>query len=156
VFVKPLVSTPPARGLSLLGLLLCVVAWAAEITGGAHETGVRHVRCIEHGELTHPPRREVASLAVRAVAVTAHLVVAADEGAPSEGGHDHCALAALLTQAVGPTPPQPGLAACLVTSAPRLGPPRTDTGPAAGAPLLGLAPKTSPPGRLVARLRVGV
>jgi hypothetical protein len=131
------------RALSLLGVILCVVAWAGEITAGAHETGVRHVRCAEHGELTHPARRGAEDAADVTSASNGPAVTG--DRAPAAAGHDHCALAVLVAQAVGPVRSQSGVAACIAESGPAMCTERADVRLLAGERLLALAPKTSPP-----------
>ena len=141
MFVNPPASSPSRRALPLLGVILCVVAWAGEIT--AHETGVRHVRCAEHGELTHLARRGGEDPG--SVASAANGPAVTRDRASAEAGHDHCALALLVGQAVGPVRSSSGVAAGIAESGATMCSERADAGPIPGERLLGLAPKTSPP-----------
>jgi hypothetical protein len=118
-------------------LAVVVAASLAQFAALSHEMTVRHIRCAEHGELTH-----VASSGGEAVAavdlgraVRPHTTGVAD-------AHEHCGRALLLT--AGPTVSPPALSgeltpppAAPVPTAPRLARGR-DTALAA-------APKTSPP-----------
>jgi hypothetical protein len=143
VFVKSLPSSP--RAFSLLGVILCVVAWAGEITAGAHETGVRHVRCVEHGEVTHQARRGAAPTIALAEGLASDRDVASGDSGPAGFGHDHCALALLLGQGASPLRPSSGLAPCIADSGARMCTAWAGAGPISGDRLLALAPKTSPP-----------
>jgi hypothetical protein len=73
----------------LLALSLVAVVAAAPVTSAWHELTVAHVRCAEHGELTHVATSHAASF------VAARGLDAIEADAPGTGtteGHDHCSL----------------------------------------------------------------
>jgi hypothetical protein len=124
--------------------LLAIAAWAPFSTSW-HEASVRHVRCAEHGELTHvavisegaaaAPSPEEPSAAMR--------LALKGRDAGTAAGHDHCAVA-FVVQGGAQTP--------TARTAVRITPPAPVPGPAIVAPpvlgrafRLATAPKTSPP-----------
>jgi len=124
---------------TLLAGVLLLVATLAPFSESWHETNVRHVRCAEHGELTHV----AVSGAVDAHgAGTTHLAVNRDDEG-TLAGHEHCdftfvvqgsARTAAVRTTVRVLPPS------VVATRPAL------VLPAPGrAFLLASAPKTSPP-----------
>jgi hypothetical protein len=120
--------------------MYAAVAALAAVTGQffalSHEISVRHVRCAEHGELTH-----VATAAGSPAAAPAEDIARTEEAA-SATAHDHCTLAVTLQASVGPLSRQ---------SAGSSLPPPVPFLPPGEAPsrdrafLLASAPKTSPP-----------
>ena len=102
-----------------------------------HEIGVRHVRCAEHGELTHV----AASAGVRVARFSAGPAVRAGE-ADAAVRHDHCT--ATFSPSAAPVSSAPRTSAQVPARAagalPRPGAPARDR-----AFLLAYAPKTSPP-----------
>lgn len=113
----------------------------AQFSASWHEASVRHVRCAEHGEMTH-----VAALANDG-APSAHVLTTDDALTASEltttAEHDHCTVAfsfrgnaqsRLLRLAVRFSPP-PAIVRAVGAPAPRPG----------RAFVLAAAPKTSPP-----------
>jgi hypothetical protein len=125
-------------------LVVAVVAAAtlAQFFALSHEVTVRHVRCAEHGELTH-----VAALAIDLPTPTlgARRTVAAwrPQAGETTDAHEHCATA--FTVAGGSAPP-------VVRVAVRFTPPPSvyraasvAVPPIARAFVLASAPKTSPP-----------
>ena len=119
-------------------LAVVVAASLAQFAALSHEMTVRHIRCAEHGELTH-----VASSASEAAATAADVGRAVRPHTTGlADAHEHCGRALLLT--AGATISPPALSgelapppAAPVPTAPRLARGR-DTALAA-------APKTSPP-----------
>ena len=119
-------------------LAVVVVASLAQFAALSHEMTVRHIRCAEHGELTHvlSARGELTAGAVElGRALRPHAADLAD-------AHEHCSRALLLTAGavvsppavsgeLAPPPPAP------VPTAPRLVHGRDVA--------LAAAPKTSPP-----------
>jgi hypothetical protein len=108
------------------------------IASSWHELTVQHVRCAEHGELTHvPTSRGLAVTEARTVASVGGLDLAALDG------HDHCSSGCIvrkkLDASVIPTPlrwaPPPSIGREIRDLAPRPG----------RACVLASAPKTSPP-----------
>ena len=122
---------------------LAVIAamWLAQFGSLSHELTVRHVRCAEHGELTHVPISAAAP-------VTAHPMSSepAVQGRPGDSvdAHEHCGLAFTLegseatpirniSGVLPPPPPVPAPPApCLqsgrtvaLSAAPKTSPPRT-------------------------------
>jgi hypothetical protein len=122
----------------LAGVLL-LLATLAPFSESWHEASVRHVRCAEHGELTH---------VVVSGAADAHRAGAAhpsldrgDAGTPA--GHEHCDFT-FVVQGSAHTP-------AIRTTVRTLPPSVVATAPALALPapgrafLLASAPKTSPP-----------
>lgn len=126
----------------LAARLLAAVSIAAigfaQFSASWHEMTVQHVRCAEHGELTH-----IASLSHRAPAPTPRrdTIESADAGAID--GHDHCGFVFALRNAAPTT-----FVRVAVRFAP---PPAVVERPAVPVPstgrafVLASAPKTSPP-----------
>src|SRR5438094_9571389 len=82
----------------VLGIVLYFVAWSGQLAAGAH-SGVPHVRCNEHGELSH-----ITIAAAHAVAAPARSMPAAGSQERSHaGGHEHCPIAAVIDQSARPT-----------------------------------------------------
>lgn len=77
----------------LLSLALAAVVVAAPVSSAWHELTVAHVRCAEHGELTH-----VATTHASRIAVVRGLdTVEADAPAAGTGdAHDHCSLGSVV------------------------------------------------------------
>jgi hypothetical protein len=118
-----------------------VIAMGGRVVAEVHELGAPHVRCAEHGELTHVETDPTAR--PTAVALDEH---ALDEGrsAGEPAGHEHCPFAVVLEQ----TAPTPRLDRFLIGNAPPPLPaarPADAVTPVTQAPLLLAAPKTSPP-----------
>jgi hypothetical protein len=119
--------------------LLLAVSWAGQIAAGAldGEYGRVHVRCAEHGEITHVAAVMAGRAAPQPVA---SLIKSASKAA---FGHDHCPLSALLdrfTPSVKAGRPLAGTAA----GGSGQGMVAQDLVPAQRS-LLAAAPKTSPP-----------
>ena len=122
--------------------LTFAVTWfclAAQTLGVAHLAVVRHVTCLEHGELTHSGQTSVptkdATPAPRSLAAPqrADLSAAADN-------HEHCLVCATRKEFVAERAAQ-SLALPQRVSSPPVAPPE----PGSSQPLFRLAPKTSPP-----------
>lgn len=116
---------------------VAVAAILGQFFALSHEIAVRHVRCAEHGELTHVPL----AFAAASAKLPGFTVVRADE----EGGageHDHCVTALTL---------QTGVASPALPASAKAAPPLASLPPERAAPprrrafLLAAAPKTSPP-----------
>jgi hypothetical protein len=126
---------------------VALLAAAATLIGQgwttSHDVAVQHVRCAEHGELTHvAPARAVAAAAP--VAAAAHPAAAAPAGDPAPCGHEHCAVASALRD--GADRPAARAAASILPPPPAASAPGTHVVPARGrAQVLASAPKTSPP-----------
>ncbi len=120
---------------------LAVIAamWLAQFGSLSHELTVRHVRCAEHGELTHVPISAAAP-------VTTHPMSRgpAVEGRPGDSvdAHEHCGLA--FTLEGNATAPVPDICGVLPPPPPVPAPPapRLRSGRTVA---LSAAPKTSPP-----------
>src|SRR5437899_2724605 len=69
-----------------LAVLVAAAALLAQFSSAWHEVAVQHVRCAEHGELTHLTAR-------RGAAPTPARQLGAADAAPAEtpDGHEHCA-----------------------------------------------------------------
>lgn len=128
---------------STLAVLLLAVATLARFAASWHEASVQHVRCAEHGELTHV-RIQLGTLAAndpRRAAPAHDGVNRGDEGARAI--HEHCDLAFVVqgsaqTQAVRTTVRVVPPSVTVASPAPALpAPARTF--------ILASAPKTSPP-----------
>jgi len=127
-----------------LAVLAAVLPVLASLSFARHETTVQHVRCAEHGELTHVASAAEAPAAARASSARS----ATNSGAAgplevrSAAAHEHCAE---LSDCLGTE------ASCAHRTAVRvpLAPPQArDVAPAphfSRALLLAAAPKTSPP-----------
>jgi hypothetical protein len=121
-----------------LALFVAAAALAAQFSSAWHELAVRHVRCAEHGELTHVAPLQGAS---PAPASDVRAVDALPPATPD--GHEHCAVlftiqgsaqAPVVRTPVAFAPPVPVARAA------------TDVAPRPGrAFVLASAPKTSPP-----------
>ncbi len=127
---------PLARGFALaLAAAMCL----AQYESLSHELTARHVRCAEHGELTHVPLSGAAP-----VAVHPRSPGPAFERQPggSVDAHEHCGL--VFTVAGSATAASPDVSGVLP-------PPETVPAPPAPRPrsgrtvALSAAPKTSPP-----------
>ncbi|MES1205597.1 MAG: hypothetical protein ABUS79_06630 [Pseudomonadota bacterium] len=130
------------RGLSVA---LFVTTSLIQLAGSAPELGVAHIRCAEHGELTHAPAPGNAAVAASRFAGSLMDSRAAFRGSsPASGGHEHCPFAAVLDQ------PAPTLSLTANLDGATLSPPLQATGwRRASLPsrrlVLDSAPKTSPP-----------
>ncbi|HEX4509748.1 MAG TPA: hypothetical protein VH328_06710 [Burkholderiaceae bacterium] len=126
---------------SLVAGVLLVVATVAPFSESWHEASVQHVRCAEHGELTHVAV-STARIAVPLRAGAPHLALnGGNPGIPET--HEHCEFA-FIVEGSAQTP--------AVHTTVRMLPPSVVTArpalllPAPGrAFLLASAPKTSPP-----------
>ena len=128
------------RAARTLALVVAAVAGLAQFSALWHEAVVQHVRCVEHGELTHVTALG-ATASPHAPDRTRSSVDASQSGEPD--GHEHCAVAFTV---------QGGAHAPVARTAVRLAPPPAVARPAsAPAPrpgrgfVLASAPKTSPP-----------
>jgi len=127
---------------TLLAGLLLVVAAVAPFAASWHEATVQHVRCAEHGELTHVALSATARTAATHRAGAARLAVnGRNAGTPAS--HEHCAFAFVVQSSAQP----PAVHATVRTLPPSLVASRPALVlPAPGrAFLLASAPKTSPP-----------
>jgi hypothetical protein len=134
---------PGVALLPLLGAMLYVAAWAAGLMAGAHEVGVPHVRCVQHGELSHLVQRAiVATKAASAVCADDQRTLDTRNGAVSDG-HEHCPLAAVIDQSARQAPESP---TGTIVAPEALAPPtRAQAAATPAGRLLRAAPKTSPP-----------
>lgn len=128
---------------TLLAGVLLVVAAAAPFAASWHEASVQHVRCAEHGELTHVAVTATAqATAPEQRAGAARVTVnRGDAGTPS--GHEHCELAFVAQRNAQPPVVHAMvgiLPLCVVSSQPVVTPAVPGR-----AFLLASAPKTSPP-----------
>ena len=129
---------------TLLTAALLAVAALAPFSTSWHAASLQHVRCAEHGELTHVAVGDgvVATSDAKAVAdASRSTLTGRNAGTPA--GHEHCEVA-FLVQGGGHAP--------AARTAPRIAPPvsvrppaATDAPALARAALLAAAPKTSPP-----------
>jgi hypothetical protein len=148
MFRRAKIRRAEQRGRSAAARLLAVAAIAAtgfaQLSTSWHEASVRHVRCAEHGEITH-----VAMGANRAASSGVHhhahhqAVVGASEPVAPAGGHDHCD----FVFAVQGNAPVPVVRVAVKVAPPPLVAPRpVEPAPLPGrAFVLASAPKTSPP-----------
>ena len=122
----------------MLAVALVATIAAAPIANSWHELTVRHVRCAEHGELTHVPT----SSGFVVLATPTHASVGGQDIAAADA-HEHCSGGfivgkkvdvSIIRSPVRWTPP-PSIARETHAPAPRPG----------RAFLLASAPKTSPP-----------
>lgn len=129
---------------TLLTAALLAVAGLAPFSTSWHAASLQHVRCAEHGELTHVAFSDgvVATSDARAVTDASRSTLAG-RNARTPAGHEHCEVA-FLVQGGGHAP--------AARSAPRIAPQvsvllpaATDAPEPARAALLAAAPKTSPP-----------
>jgi hypothetical protein len=132
------------HGLSAAARVLALAVVGATLLGQfesfSHELTVRHVRCAEHGELTHVPLA-LASAPATLAATNRGPALERQAGTPADA-HEHCGLAftlegnaaAPVPQTHGVLPPPPPVP---TPAAPRLQSGRTTA--------LSAAPKTSPP-----------
>ena len=123
----------------LLALAAIVATGFAQFSTSWHEASVQHVRCAEHGEMTHV---EVVANPVPSP-LSRHNVVGASDPIGPAGGHDHCGFVFAV---------QGGAQIPVVRVAIKLAPPPlVASRPVEPAPLpgrafvLASAPKTSPP-----------
>lgn len=118
-------------------LAVIAATWLGQFGSLSHELTVRHVRCAEHGELTHTPISADA-------AVTTHPTASTVKGQPRHAvdAHEHCGLA--FTTEGNTTAPLVATCGTLPPPAPVPAPPapRRQTGRMVA---LTAAPKTSPP-----------
>jgi hypothetical protein len=131
------------RGFSTVGRAFAAAAAVASLVGQlfalSHEIAVRHVRCAEHGELTHVA---IASGATAiATEAPARNALSAQETAASTV-HDHCVTALTLQASVAPPAPRGAVEAKFP---PAKHPPPRAPAPLSRSSLLASAPKTSPP-----------
>ena len=123
-----------------LAVLAAALPVLASLSFARHETTVQHVRCAEHGELTHVA--SAAPAAGRARSSTSETRAAGPLEVRSAPGHEHCAE---LSDCLGTA------ASCAHRTAVRVALPVQQTRDLATAPhlsralLLAAAPKTSPP-----------
>ena len=123
-----------------LGCALLTLSLLGELAGVTAEIGARHVRCAEHGELTHLPDQPQGAAVWPSSSTTLPRVRAAN--VPGTG-HDHCFLTALAQRAGRIARNQTAIAVPAVAVASlRWGNPAT---PDVRRPPLEAAPKTSPP-----------
>jgi hypothetical protein len=133
MIVKRLDHRTSKSGLVVLVTVLCVTG---QLLSAAHKAGEVHVRCAEHGEVSHIPTGMVADFAP---SQGPSAVPVAQAG---QAGHDHCGFAACFQR----RQPEPIL---LVAAAPEPAPPSAP----APAPVLKSqtdrillsAPKIAPP-----------
>jgi hypothetical protein len=125
---------------ALLSLAMAVVVVAAPVSSAWHELTVQHVRCAEHGELTHVATTHGSTDGPSSELAT---VQAQESGTEGTEGHDHCSLGRVVRS---------GVPSSLVRTAVRYVPPAADTRTAPALPrcpgrafVLASAPKTSPP-----------
>jgi|SRR5882724_1108791 len=129
-----------ARATRLFAAALIAAVGFAQFSASWHESSVRHVRCAEHGEVTH-----VAARADQGTAATSDItrttLAGSEAGTPA--GHDHCGAAFTFR---GSAQHQ------VVRASARFAPPPAivrragDPTPRPGRSLvLASAPKTSPP-----------
>jgi hypothetical protein len=116
--------------------LAFVAALLGQIAGAALEKGAAHVRCAEHGELTHVE-------AAVAVQETPGRSVQG-EVPRAEVGHEHCPFSAILERRAASLKVERFLIATL-ESPPRPAAPVPVAFRVEQQPLLDTAPKTSPP-----------
>ena len=135
-------GTKASGAARLLAVALVAIVAAAPLARSFHEITVRHVRCAEHGELTHV---HVAAATERDAASTraASSSVAESRETDSIDGHEHCASAvvvrARLDVAIVRTPVRFEPPPAVVREVPR-----ASTRPGRTC-VLASAPKTSPP-----------
>jgi hypothetical protein len=131
-------GTRAAASARVLALLVAAASLSAQVSTLLHDAEVQHIRCAEHGELTHveAQRADVATPAQPGGAVDR-----APAGPPD--AHEHCAVVFAV---------QGGAHAPVVRAFVRFTPPPVVARPAAApAPrpgrtfVLASAPKTSPP-----------
>ena len=124
-----------------LALVVLIASGGSQLAASWHEVAVRHVRCADHGELTHVTIAEP-SVAGRAGQLSS-LPSASSEETGAADAHEHCALALIVRAGTeGPRAP----------IATRFSPPETVTHQAptvvprpGRTVVLASAPKTSPP-----------
>jgi len=139
------VTTHRRRG-PVFGPWLAVLVVAALLNGAwsevVHEETYRHVRCDEHGELTHVTNaRSAGALVVAGAGHQAGVRNRTPDGAPSTG-HAHCQI--VFAANCLPSAPLPS-AGSLFAPPPQVVSAPATPGPASVAFLLRRAPKTSPP-----------
>ena len=134
-FLAALSSTAPRRVMRRpLALLASVACLSGYLFGFAHMLVVEHVRCLEHGELSHGGPAQAGDEPAEA---GARLL----GGGPEHADDDHCPAAGL-----GPVRPQAARACTLVPwSAPDQLSAFDSQLPHPGVAVLRWAPKTSPP-----------
>ena len=126
---------------TLLAGVLLLVATLAPFSASWHETNVQHIRCAEHGELTHVVVASSAQVVAETSRAMRLAVKRGDPGTPA--GHEHCDVA-FIVQGNAQTP-------SVRTTVRVLPPSVVATVPALVLPapgravLLASAPKTSPP-----------
>ena len=127
---------------TLLAGVLLVVAAVAPFAASWHEASVQHVRCAEHGELTHVAVNTASQAAMSRRAGTARVALSGgNAGVPAS--HDHCEFAFVVQSSAQPP--------VVHTTVRTLPPSVVATRPALVLPapgrafLLASAPKTSPP-----------
>jgi hypothetical protein len=128
-----------AGAAKIWAVLLIVAAGAAPFFASWHEAIVQHVRCAEHGELTHVKSFHAHNASPGGVSSS----LQAEENSDLPDGHQHCELAFVV---------QGGTYAPVVQSAVRYTPPTVPSRPIdcsavlpGRACVLASAPKTSPP-----------
>ena len=130
--------TGVAKWLTLVALVL---AGGSQLEASWHEVAVRHVRCADHGELTHVKVATLASAENKYV--PSPLASAGAQETETADAHEHCAVALIA---------QGGVQAPRAPAPTRFSPPAAVTHRApTAAPcpgrsvVLASAPKTSPP-----------
>jgi hypothetical protein len=124
-------------------LIAAAATLIAQAWTTSHDVAVRHVRCAEHGELTHvAPAPAATAPPVAAPGARAAAVAPAGDRAPC--GHHHCTVAPALRDGAGP--PAARAAISIVPPPAAATAPGRRIVPARGrAHVLANAPKTSPP-----------
>ena len=128
------------RGGRSLAAALAMAATLAQLIALSHEAGVRHVRCAEHGELTHvapaSARGPILSFVPRGVAL--------ERGALDlPATHEHCAAAFTAQSGAAPRMARGGLRLPAPAALRVAGPSPTFWRETRS--ILASAPKTSPP-----------
>jgi hypothetical protein len=144
--VRGIRAAAPAR---VLALLVAASALTAQVSTLAHDAEVQHIRCAEHGELTHVVPHGLALVATPAApwraAPGAEPAGGTVSGAPAgtPEAHEHCTVVFAVQGGTHAPPvriaarfaPPAAVARAVVAPAPRPG----------RAVVLASAPKTSPP-----------
>ena len=120
-----------------------VLATAAQMMGAGLELGAAHVRCSEHGELTHVAQaRQIPGAFAEGAAASPSMLAVDERGGTT--GHEHCPFSALLNQSASTVKAERFLIGTLERETPPT-PSVVTALPAEQRPLLATAPKTSPP-----------
>jgi hypothetical protein len=123
----------------LLALAAIVATGFAQFSTSWHEASVQHVRCAEHGEITH-----VAMVANPVPSpIARHNVVGASDPVAPSGGHDHCDFVFAVQ---GSAQNRVVRVAITLPPPPQVAPRAVEPAPLPGRTfVLASAPKTSPP-----------